>query len=176
MDDTEKKNVKELLDAIDDVDRALSFAERRPSSDERIARALTSLFEIRRAFDSDCSSWRIVDEDTAFAPPFGTIRECRVCGCLVGGGPNACVRCVKEEEKEKKGDYRHETTCAEVDGTSNPLLRLLDSWRSKGIAVQHDGLPTPEVVRELDGILSEFGMRSDWSRFPTSLTIVLVPA
>jgi hypothetical protein len=33
--------------------------------------------------------------DTAFMPPFGTIRKCRVCGCLVAGGPTACVRCAE---------------------------------------------------------------------------------
>lgn len=37
--------------------------------------------------------WRPTGEDTAFAPPFGTIRVCRHCGCLVAGGPNACARC-----------------------------------------------------------------------------------
>lgn len=37
--------------------------------------------------------WRPTADDTAFAPPFGTIRVCRVCGCLVSGGPTACVRC-----------------------------------------------------------------------------------
>ena len=39
--------------------------------------------------------WRPVDKDTAFAPPFGTIRKCRVCGCLVAGGPTACARCAE---------------------------------------------------------------------------------
>lgn len=39
--------------------------------------------------------WRPTDADTAFAPPFGTIRQCRVCGCLVAGGPTACARCRK---------------------------------------------------------------------------------
>mgnify|MGYP000741711663 CR=1 FL=1 len=39
--------------------------------------------------------WRPVDKDTAFAPPFGTIRKCRVCGCLVAGGPTACARCAR---------------------------------------------------------------------------------
>lgn len=37
--------------------------------------------------------WRPTAKDTAYAPPFGTIRACRVCGCLVAGGPTACVRC-----------------------------------------------------------------------------------
>lgn len=37
--------------------------------------------------------WRPTGEDTVFAPPFGTIRVCRHCGCLVAGGPNACARC-----------------------------------------------------------------------------------
>jgi len=39
--------------------------------------------------------WRPTTTDTAFAPPFGTIRQCRVCGCLVAGGPTACARCAK---------------------------------------------------------------------------------
>lgn len=39
--------------------------------------------------------WRPTDKNTAFAPPFGTIRQCRVCGCLVAGGPTACARCAK---------------------------------------------------------------------------------
>lgn len=36
-----------------------------------------------------------IDKDTAFARPFGTIRRCRVCGCLVAGGPTACTRCAE---------------------------------------------------------------------------------
>lgn len=40
--------------------------------------------------------WRPVG-DGAFAPPFGSIRVCRVCGCLVAGGPTACGRCVASE-------------------------------------------------------------------------------
>lgn len=40
--------------------------------------------------------WRPTAADTAFAPPFGTIRQCRVCGCLVAGGPTACARCAEE--------------------------------------------------------------------------------
>ena len=39
--------------------------------------------------------WRPTAPDTAFAPPFGTIRQCQVCGCLVAGGPTACVRCAE---------------------------------------------------------------------------------
>lgn len=39
--------------------------------------------------------WRPTSEDTAFAPPFGTIRSCRGCGCLVVGGPTACVQCAE---------------------------------------------------------------------------------
>ena len=36
--------------------------------------------------------WRPVG-DGAFAPPFGTIRVCEGCGCLVAGGPTQCSRC-----------------------------------------------------------------------------------
>jgi hypothetical protein len=46
--------------------------------------------------------WRPTDEDTAFAPPFGTIRACRSCGCLVSGGPTACGRCVDSWESAQK--------------------------------------------------------------------------
>jgi hypothetical protein len=42
--------------------------------------------------------WRPTDDDSAYAPPFGTIRVCRVCGCLVAGGPTKCVRCVEAEK------------------------------------------------------------------------------
>lgn len=41
------------------------------------------------------AQWRAVDEDTAFAPPFSTIRVCRGCGCLVVGGPTVCNRCAE---------------------------------------------------------------------------------
>lgn len=43
--------------------------------------------------------WRPISADTAFAPPFGTIRVCRGCGCLVAGGPTSCVRCFDEVEE-----------------------------------------------------------------------------
>ena len=39
--------------------------------------------------------WRPTTTDTAFAPPFGTIRVCGACGCLVAGGPTACARCAE---------------------------------------------------------------------------------
>ncbi|HEU4407286.1 MAG TPA: hypothetical protein VFS43_18605 [Polyangiaceae bacterium] len=41
-------------------------------------------------------SWHAVG-DGAFAPPFGTVRSCRGCGCLVVGGPTACGRCAADE-------------------------------------------------------------------------------
>ena len=39
--------------------------------------------------------WRKVG-DGAFAPPFGTVRVCIGCGCLVAGGPTRHSRCVKD--------------------------------------------------------------------------------
>lgn len=39
--------------------------------------------------------WRPTSGDSAFAPPFGTIRMCRGCGCLVAGGPTVCQRCAE---------------------------------------------------------------------------------
>lgn len=41
---------------------------------------------------ADSGAWRVVD-DGAFASPFGTVRKCRECDCLVAGGPTACGRC-----------------------------------------------------------------------------------
>ena len=41
--------------------------------------------------------WHSVSDDTAYAHPFGTIRQCCGCGCLVAGGPTACVRCAEAE-------------------------------------------------------------------------------
>lgn len=42
--------------------------------------------------------WRPTSDDTAFAPPFGTIRACLGCGCLVAGGPTNCARCAAAME------------------------------------------------------------------------------
>ena len=39
--------------------------------------------------------WRPSGSDTAFAPPFSTIRVCRGWGCLVAGGPTSCNRCAE---------------------------------------------------------------------------------
>jgi hypothetical protein len=40
--------------------------------------------------------WRKVSEDTAFAPPFSTVRACIDCGVLVAGGPTRCTRCAND--------------------------------------------------------------------------------
>lgn len=50
--------------------------------------------EIPQAVHERGWQWRPVG-DGAFAPPFGTIRVCIACGCLVAGGPTRCVRCAK---------------------------------------------------------------------------------
>lgn len=52
------------------------------------------------------SYWHAVG-DGAFARPFGTIRVCRGCGCLVAGGPTACARCVRDEEREAASTRRN---------------------------------------------------------------------
>jgi hypothetical protein len=49
----------------------------------------------RVASSSDDYTWHAVG-DGALAPPFGTIRVCRGCDCLVAGGPTACRRCAEE--------------------------------------------------------------------------------
>jgi hypothetical protein len=40
--------------------------------------------------------YRPINNDTGFAPPFGTIRVCIGCNCLVAGGPVRCVRCARD--------------------------------------------------------------------------------
>jgi len=40
--------------------------------------------------------WRPCSENTAFAPPFGTIRVCAGCGSLIAGGPTRCTRCARD--------------------------------------------------------------------------------
>ncbi len=47
---------------------------------------------IRLALDACCAK---ASGDTGFMRPFGTIRKCRGCGCLVAGGPTACARCAE---------------------------------------------------------------------------------
>ena len=37
--------------------------------------------------------WHRIDDHSAYARPFGTVRACRGCGCLVAGGPDTCGRC-----------------------------------------------------------------------------------
>lgn len=44
--------------------------------------------------------------DGAFASPFGTIRVCRACGCLVAGGPTACGRCVEKQGAKRERQER----------------------------------------------------------------------
>ena len=39
-----------------------------------------------------------LDVATGFWEPFGTVRECINCGCLVAGGPTRCIRCAKGNE------------------------------------------------------------------------------
>lgn len=36
----------------------------------------------------------------ACIPGLGTVRECRICGCLIAGGPTACKRCAAEPGPE----------------------------------------------------------------------------
>lgn len=60
--------------------------------------------ELLRRLEPASSSTKFtaeIDSDTAFIPPFGTVRVCRGCGCLVAGGPTACRRCA-----EGKSDAR----------------------------------------------------------------------
>lgn len=65
-----------------------------------VADAAVNVLGERSPHASD--GWRRIDEDTAFAPPFGTIRKCVSCGSLVAGGPTACARCAdgKHESEE----------------------------------------------------------------------------
>ncbi len=63
--------------------------------------------------------------DGAFGPPFGTIRVCRVCDCLVAGGPTACVRCVNDEMARPSVDRPHEH---EPEPPRTLWGRVRDAW------------------------------------------------
>lgn len=93
--------------------------------------------------------WRPVG-DGAFAPPFGTIRVCRGCGCLVAGGPTACARCAEaplaESDAATVSIYAATVaTCLSevaraLDGssrwesdTAKRLLGWAAEWRAKGL-------------------------------------------
>jgi hypothetical protein len=81
-------------DVIDDVD--LELIERWAGGAYRAATASCETPPAQPSAppaDPGSAEWRRVSDDTAFAPPFGTIRSCIGCGCLVSGGPTACARC-----------------------------------------------------------------------------------
>ena len=71
------------------------LAAARRERDDWNARATAMEAERDEALSAVAGQWRRVDDDTAFAPPFSTIRVCRHCGCLVAGGPTACNRCAE---------------------------------------------------------------------------------
>ena len=48
-----------------------------------------------------------MDDAECFVPMGGwTGRRCRACGCWVWGGPTACERCVRREERDEARDQR----------------------------------------------------------------------
>jgi len=86
------------LRSLAGVDRAAlieELAAARRERDDWNARATALESERDEALAATAGQWRRVSEDTAFAPPFSTIRVCRGCGCLVAGGPTACNRCAE---------------------------------------------------------------------------------
>ena len=66
--------------------------------------------------------WRPVDGDAAFAPPFGTVRVCLDCGCLVAGGPTRCRRCAADVVPDGSfgaaGVRDPEAPCEEYDASA----------------------------------------------------------
>lgn len=81
------------LDAlISEVEATLNDWRNRVAYSEDEARVM------RKTLDAfTASHWHPVG-DGAHAAPFGTIRVCRSCHCLVAGGPTECGRCVALEE------------------------------------------------------------------------------
>ena len=59
-----------------------------PSEDPRLGRCLAC---------ANVGRWRRELREAAVR---AALRECRHCGCLVVGGPTACLRCVKDREAE----------------------------------------------------------------------------
>lgn len=68
-------------------------------SNERLRKQLGQTQEVPADVRERGWQWRPCSEDTAFAPPFGTIRQCKGCDSLVAGGPSNCLRCAREETK-----------------------------------------------------------------------------
>lgn len=95
--------VRNLLDQVAAYEEALAKtvenAHRDACASEHAAAAKVALHraDVPPEVHESGWQWRPTDPNTAFAPPFGTIRVCRACGCLVAGGPTACSRCVAVE-------------------------------------------------------------------------------
>jgi hypothetical protein len=67
-----------------------------------------------------------------------TGRRCRACGCWVWGGPTACERCVRREERDEARDCQQDDVCAVPPGCQRhweercrELMRERDEARSE---------------------------------------------
>lgn len=91
------ERVGHLLDEMDEWIERAGEAER--LAEERLAHVNQMQATMANVVPADVHEhgwqWRPTGKDTAFAPPFGTIRVCGACGCLVAGGPAACARCAE---------------------------------------------------------------------------------
>lgn len=89
--------------------------------------------------------WRPVG-DGAFAPPFGTIRACLDCGCLVAGGPTRCSRCVRADPPLSASVARDAVEQGEYDAEQRRVARLAredaeDPWNIlAGVRAERDAL------------------------------------
>lgn len=113
--------------------------------------------------------WHPIDSDTAFAPPFATIRACRHCGCLVAGGPTACVRCANDSaptpskpadvfagvsEDDLAAALVHAYGSAHVSHSDRVALRaILDALRVKLVAPVDPEMIAAEITRPVAAVV-----------------------
>ena len=84
-----KRENDELRRSVEDLRKEIAWLRESPTPSAETPAEATVPAGVHEAG----WQWRPTGEDTAFAPPFGTIRACRHCGCLVAGGLNVCARC-----------------------------------------------------------------------------------
>lgn len=123
----------------------------------RSSAASTERAKVPPAVHESGWQWRPVTDDTAFAPPFGTIRACIDCGCLVAGGPTRCVRCAEAEdnkssapeidwiartraERDRAGHFAWDTATEVLDAVNGDMPQ---PWRNATIRLLAEHHPVP---------------------------------
>jgi hypothetical protein len=114
--DDQDREIKELREELGKKDAFIAqMAQRLEPSPEPSLKSIdkSTQLPIPEEVQERGWQWRPVG-DGAFAPPFGTIRVCRHCGCLVAGGPTACVHCVESKARDRPWPKRLEEVVKQI--------------------------------------------------------------